>query len=220
MGLLPIRMVPDLRRLAGWVASRSTARWSWLRTFLGFCLLAAVVGGPTVRLPHAQVAAAFAGIPRSAVGSARLSASATSGLAVAFRSDTPLICTVSGATLTPAAAGTCTVTASQGGSDQYAAARDVEQSTDVASATSILPGALTILLAAAVFAAAGGTTLVRRVRRRSRRPRGPQPSVRADPVPGPPALVSVQNAGAGVTHTVHIESSPGASMTTIKEARP
>jgi hypothetical protein len=163
----------------------------------------------------------FAQPPEAKLGEAvALSASATSGLAVAFRSDTPLTCTVSGATLTPAAAGTCTVTASQGGSDQYAAARDVEQSTDVASATSILPGALTILLAAAVFAAAGGTTLVRRVRRRSRRPRGPQPSVRADPVPGPPALVSVQNAGAGVTHTVHIESSPGASITTIKEARP
>jgi len=96
----------------------------------------------------------------------------------------------------------------------------VEQSIDVASATSILPGAMTILLAAAVFAAAAGTTLVRRVRRRPRRPRGPQPSVRADPVPGPPALVSVQNTGAGVTHTVHIESSPGASITTIKEARP
>ena len=86
--------------------------------------------------------------------------------------------------------------------------------------TRYCPGTLTILLAAAVFAAAGVTTLVRRVRRRSRRPPGPQPSVRADPVPGPPAQVSVQNTGAGVTHTVHIESSPGASITTIKEARP
>jgi len=139
---------------------------------------------------------------------------------VAFRSDTPRICTVSGSTLTPTAAGTCTVTASQGGSDHYAAARDVEQSFDVASATSILPGALTILLGAAVFAAVGVTTVVRRVRRRSRRLLGPQPSVRAAPVPGPPALVSVQNTGAGVTHTVRIESNPGASITTIKEARP
>ena len=34
------------------------------------------------------------------------------------------------------------------------------------------------------------------------------------------AQVSVQNTGAGVTHTVRIESSPGASITTIKEARP
>ena len=70
MGLQPMGKVPDLRRLAGRVASRSTVRWSWLRTFLGICLLAAVVGGPTVGLPHAQVAAAAAGIPRLAVGAA------------------------------------------------------------------------------------------------------------------------------------------------------
>ena len=149
-----------------------------------------------------------------------LTASATSGLAVSFRSDTPAVCTVSGATLTPTAVGTCAVTAGQGGSDQYAAARDVEQSIDVASATSLFPGDLTILLAAAVFAAAAGSTLVRRVRRRSRRPRGPQSSVRADPVPGQPALISVKKTGAGMTHTVHIGSSPGASITTIKEGRP
>jgi hypothetical protein len=174
-----------------------------------------------VHAGHQAQTITFAQPPEAKVGEAvTLSASATSGLAVVFRSDTPRICAVSGGTLTPTAAGTCTVTASQGGSDQYAAARDVEQSIDVASATSILPGALTIVLAAAVFAAAGGATLVRRVRRRSRRPPGPQPSVRAAPVPGPPALVSVQNTGAGVTHTVHIESSAGASITTIKEARP
>lgn len=166
----------------------------------------------TITFPHP---------PEAKVGEAvTLSASATSGLAVAFRSDTPRTCMVSGSTLTPTAAGTCTVTASQGGSDHYQAARDVEQSFDVASATSLFPGALTILLGAAVFAAAGVTALVRRVRRRSRRPPGPQPSVRAAPVPGPPTLVSVQNTGAGVTHTVHIESSPGPSITTIKEARP
>ena len=157
--------------------------------------------------------------PQAKVGEAvTLSASATSGLMVAFRSDTPRICTVSGPTLTPIAAGTCTVTASQGGSDHYAAARDLAQSFDVASATSGFPGTLTILLGAVVFAAAGATSLVRRVRR-SHRPPEPQPTVRADPVPGPPTLVSVQNTGAGVTHTVRIESSPGASITRIKEGK-
>jgi hypothetical protein len=55
MGLQPMGKVPDLRRLAGRAASRSTVHWSWLRTFLGFCLLAAVAGGPTVGLPHAQI---------------------------------------------------------------------------------------------------------------------------------------------------------------------
>jgi hypothetical protein len=139
---------------------------------------------------------------------------------VSFASATPDVCTVSGSTATTIKAGACAITASQGGSDHYAAARDMAQAFDVASATSGFPGALTILLGAVVFAAAGATSLVRRVRRRSHRPPEPQPTVRADPVPGPPTLVSVQNTGAGVTHTVHLESSPGASITTIKEARP
>jgi hypothetical protein len=160
--------------------------------------------------------------PEAKVGEpVTLSASATSDLVVAFQSDTPRICTVSGSTLTAATAGTCAVTASQSGSDHYAAAPHVKHSFVVASAASTFPGLLTILLAAAVFAAAGATTLVRRIRRRSRRPPGPQPpSLRAAPDPGPPPLVSVKNTGAGPTHTVHIDSSPGASITTIKEARP
>ena len=159
--------------------------------------------------------------PQAKVGdAATLLASATSGLPVAFHSDTPQTCTVSGSTLTPTAAGTCTVTASQGGSDHYAAAHDVAQSFGVASPASIPTGVLTILLGATVFAAAGATALVRRFRRRPRPPLGPQPTVRAAPDPGPPALVGVQNTGTGVTHTVRIESSPGASITKIKEAKP
>jgi hypothetical protein len=172
-----------------------------------------------VNAGHQAQTITFPPPPQAKVGeAATLSASATSGLLVAFRSDTPRICTVSGPTLTPIAGGTCTVTASQGGSDHYAAARDIAQSFDVASPTSGFPGALTILLGAVVFAAAGATSLVRRVRR-SHRPPEPQPTVRADPVPGPPTLVSVQNTGAGVTHTVRIESSPGASITRIKEGK-
>jgi hypothetical protein len=172
-----------------------------------------------VNAGHQAQTITFPAPPQAKVGeAATLAASATSRLLVAFRSDTPRICTVSGPTLIPIAAGTCTVTASQGGSDHYAAARDIAQSFDVASATSGFPGALTILLGAVVFAAAGATSLVRRVRR-SHRPPEPQPTVRADPDPGPPTLVSVQNTGAGVTHTVRIESSPGASITRIKEGK-
>jgi hypothetical protein len=172
-----------------------------------------------VNAGHQAQTITFPPPPQTRVGeAATLTASATSGLLVAFRSDTPRICTVSGPTLTPIAAGTCTVTASQGGSDHYAAARDTAQSFDVASPTSGFPGALTILLGAVVFAAAGATSLVRRMRR-SHRPPEPEPTVRADPVPGPPTLVSVQNTGAGVTHTVRIESSPGASITRIKEGK-
>ncbi len=149
-----------------------------------------------------------------------LSASASSGLAVSFRSDTPRTCTVSGPTANLTAAGTCTITAGQGGSGRYAAAREVEQSFQVASASSILPNALKFLLGAAVFAAAGVTALVRRVRRRPPRPPTPQPGLRVAADPGPPTLVSVQNTEAGVPHTVRFEPSPGASITTIKEARP
>ena len=54
-----------------------------------------------------------------------LSASADSGLLVSFASTTPTICTVSGDTLTPVAAGNCTVTANQGGNGSYAAAATV-----------------------------------------------------------------------------------------------
>ena len=118
-----------------------------------------------VNAGHQAQTIVFPPAPQAKVGAAvTLSASATSGLLVAFRSDTPRICTVSGPTLTPIAAGTCTVTASQGGSDHYAAARDIAQSFDVASAASGFPGALTFLLGAVVFAAAGVTSLVRRVR--------------------------------------------------------
>jgi hypothetical protein len=172
-----------------------------------------------VNAGHQAQTITFPPPPQAKVGeTVTLSASATSGLMVVFRSDTPRICTVSGPTLTPTAVGTCTVTASQGGSDHYAAARDLAQSFDVASATSGFPGTLTILLGGVVFAAAGATSLVRRMRR-SHRPPEPQPTVRADPDPGPPTLVSVQNTGAGVTHTVWIESSPGASITRIKEGK-
>jgi hypothetical protein len=72
MGPQPMGKVPDLRRLAGRVAPRSTVPWSWPWTFLGLCLLAAVVGGPAVDLLHARVAAAVAGIRRSARGPASL----------------------------------------------------------------------------------------------------------------------------------------------------
>jgi hypothetical protein len=57
-----------------------------------------------------------------------LSASASSGLDVSYRTDTPAVCTVSGATVSPATAGTCTITASQPGNDNYAPASDIFRS--------------------------------------------------------------------------------------------
>ena len=55
-------------------------------------------------------------------------ASASSGLSVSFASLTTGVCTVSGATATMIAAGTCTIQASQAGNGVYAAAAPVSRS--------------------------------------------------------------------------------------------
>ena len=143
MGPQPMGKVPDLRRLAGRVAPRSTVRWSWPWTFLGLCLLAAVVGGPAVDLLHAGVAAAAAGIRRSAPGAGQslagdhlrqptgttagqqvsltapsvtvTSPTVGTGLAVPFGGDTAALCTVTGSVAARAALGLCVITAAEGG---------------------------------------------------------------------------------------------------------
>jgi hypothetical protein len=149
-----------------------------------------------------------------------LSAFASSGLPVSFRSETPAVCRVSGTTVTTTAAGTCTVTASQGGNTDYAPAPDVRHSLDINPVALRLTGATAILLGAALLAAAGASLVLHHRRRRPRPPSGPVPTVRAVPDAGPPGQVSVRNTGTASTHTVRIEPSPGAGITTIKEARP
>ena len=62
-----------------------------------------------------------------------LSASSTSGLAVAFSSTTPSVCTVAGTTATFLIAGSCTIDANQPGNSVYAAAPMVAQSFSVAN---------------------------------------------------------------------------------------
>ena len=63
-----------------------------------------------------------------------LSATASSGLQVAFSSTTASVCTVSGTTATFLAIGTCSITASQSGNAIYAAATPVSQSFTVNAA--------------------------------------------------------------------------------------
>lgn len=63
-----------------------------------------------------------------------LSATADSGLAVAFYSDTPAVCTVSGVSLTLLQVGTCTVRAEQAGNTSYTAAPPVSRSFAVTAA--------------------------------------------------------------------------------------
>ncbi len=60
-----------------------------------------------------------------------LKATASSGLAVAFASKTPTVCTVSNTTASLLVAGTCTIQASQGGNTVYASAPVVNQSFSV-----------------------------------------------------------------------------------------
>ncbi|HEY7011366.1 MAG TPA: hypothetical protein VH480_01320, partial [Streptosporangiaceae bacterium] len=61
-----------------------------------------------------------------------LGAKASSGLPVIYSTNTPNVCPVSGSTVTPAEGGTCTITASQAGNDNYAAAQAVTKSFAVA----------------------------------------------------------------------------------------
>jgi hypothetical protein len=149
-----------------------------------------------------------------------LSASSSSGLPVAFTSDTPPVCTVSGSTVITLAAGACTVTASQDGSADYAAARPETRSFQVNPVSPKGTGPLVFLLAAAAMAAAGLAAGARRLRMRSHRPLVHAPKVQAVPEPGPPGQVDVHDTEPTATRTVRIESSPGARTTTIEEARP
>jgi uncharacterized protein (TIGR03437 family) len=75
----------------------------------------------------------FGALSNKALGTApfAVSASATSGLAVSFNSQTTPVCTVSGATVTLVSAGTCTIRATQAGNVNYAAATSVNQSFQV-----------------------------------------------------------------------------------------
>jgi hypothetical protein len=65
-----------------------------------------------------------------------ISASASSGLVVSFASTTTGVCTISGATVTIVAMGTCSITASQAGNASYSAAAPVTQSFTVQRAMS------------------------------------------------------------------------------------
>jgi hypothetical protein len=79
----------------------------------------------------------FGALSKRAFGSApfTVSATASSGLAVSFASTTSAVCTTSGATVTLAAAGTCTIQATQAGNANYAAATPVSQSFQVTPAS-------------------------------------------------------------------------------------
>src|SRR6185369_16572333 len=71
----------------------------------------------------------FAALPGKTFGAApfTVSATASSGLAVAFSTLTTSVCTVSGTTVTLVGAGTCTIDANQPGNAGYNPAPQVSQ---------------------------------------------------------------------------------------------
>jgi hypothetical protein len=71
-----------------------------------------------------------------------LLATASSGLPVSYATSTSTVCTVSGSTATFVSAGTCTITASQGGNTSFIAAAPVSQSFSV-SAKPLTPQTIT-----------------------------------------------------------------------------
>lgn len=137
-----------------------------------------------------------------------LSASASSGLAVSFRSDTPRVCSVTGRQVTIIKPGTCTITATQGGNTHYLPAADQTRSFQIGPVPPQVPRALVIVLTALILAAIGfaaaAAVLLRRYRLRTRQP-PPPPRVRAEPHPDSPGTVHLRVTGADVHGTVRIE---------------
>jgi hypothetical protein len=93
----------------------------------------------TVTLLKASQTISFAPLPNVRVSDSPLtmSATASSGLVVAFTTSTPTVCAsgaANGATITLLVSGTCTVIAQQPGNNNYLAATDVPQSFTVGNA--------------------------------------------------------------------------------------
>ena len=106
----------------------------------GLCSITASQAGDSTYLPAPSVTSSFTvaaaklgqtisftspGNQAPGIGPAPLSASADSRLAVSYTSTPISVCTVSGNTLTLVAVGQCSITASQGGDSNYAAAQPV-----------------------------------------------------------------------------------------------
>jgi uncharacterized protein (TIGR03437 family) len=133
---------------------------------IGACSMTATQGGnavfsaaPTVKIAITvqQGAQSLTFLPLLDVtlgkGSIPVTATSTAGLPVAFTSATPSYCSVSGSTVTPIAAGTCTVQADQDGNVFYLSARPVSQSFRVLAAGSEAAAAIVSAVSyAAIYA--------------------------------------------------------------------
>jgi hypothetical protein len=94
----------------------------------------------TLTVTQASQTITFGALANKTYGDAPfvVSATASSGLAVSFSSQTASICTVSGNTVTILAAGDCTIRASQAGDSNYSAAPDVDQTFTIGKATPVI----------------------------------------------------------------------------------
>src|SRR5262249_33083900 len=148
-------------------------------------------------------------------------ASASSGLPVLLRSDTPRVCSVSGLEVTTIKPGRCTITAVQDGNARYAPAPDQTRSFQVGPVASRVPGALVGALAAVVLAAMAGAVLVLRYRPRPHPPPRPPagPRVWADPPADPPSTVRLRVTRKHVTSTVRIEPHPAQVSSHLERAQ-
>ncbi|MDR0274021.1 MAG: IPTL-CTERM sorting domain-containing protein [Burkholderiaceae bacterium] len=84
----------------------------------------------------AQVPASrdFASAPGNTFALNPLATTDAAGLSVTYTSDTPAVCSISGATVTMNTAGTCTIAANQSGNATYASAAPVTQNITIAKA--------------------------------------------------------------------------------------
>jgi hypothetical protein len=98
-------------------------------------------GSSTLTITQASQSIAFVNPGPQTMGTAvpALTANSSSGLAVNFSSATPTVCTVSAATVTLLAPGTCTIDANQAGNSNYAAAPTVAQSFNVTAPPAATP---------------------------------------------------------------------------------
>jgi hypothetical protein len=160
--------------------------------------------------PQTIAFAGPAGVP-TARRTVRLSASASSGLRVSFRSDTPGVCSVSGRVVTTVKDGRCTITATQAGNTHYAPAPDQTRSFRVGPVPSHVPRALVIVLAALLLAAivcaavAGALRLRWHRRTRGRRTQKPATRIETEPHPDSPGTVHLRVTGPDVSGAVRIE---------------
>jgi hypothetical protein len=152
--LLPV--LPSTAPLTGVYAPSSDSGWLTIGTIangaVGFSFAAntstsarvghiSLLGEQITVTQMATQTITFGALGNQALGTApfTVSATASSGLAVSFNSQTTGACTVSGATVTLVAIGTCTIQATQAGNPDWAPATPVNQSFQVTQESSSAP---------------------------------------------------------------------------------